>query len=65
MPKDTRHIEDQQDMARKDPQKFGTGVPMPDLNPSAPKIPGPYDAPPRRNRKEHHGQSGKDAADNR
>ena len=48
MSKDTRKIEDQQNLGRKDPQRFGTGVPMPDLNPSAPKIPGPYDAPPRR-----------------
>jgi hypothetical protein len=36
MPKDTRKIEDQQDIGRKDPQQFGTGVPLPDLNPSAP-----------------------------
>ncbi|HTB11992.1 MAG TPA: hypothetical protein VK752_10485 [Bryobacteraceae bacterium] len=50
MPKDTRKVEDRQNIGRKDPQQFGTGVPMPDLNPSAPKIPGPYDAPPQPDR---------------
>ena len=48
MSKDTRKVEDQQNIGRKDPQQFGTGVPMPDLNTSAPKIPGPYDAPPQK-----------------
>ncbi len=56
MSKDPRKIEDQQNIPRKDPQQFGTGVPMPDLNPSAPKTPGPYDAPSQKNRKKESGR---------
>ena len=56
MSKDPRKIEDQQNSPRKDPQQFGTGVPMPDLNPSAPKTPGPYDAPsPKKDRPKQSG----------
>ncbi len=57
MPKDTEKVEDKQDVGRPDPPQFGTGTPMPNLNPNAPKIPGPYDAPPRKTPSRKRGDS--------
>jgi hypothetical protein len=53
MSKNTEDLEDQKHTVREDPQQFGTNVPMPDLNPSAPKKPGPFDAPDRPEKKKN------------